>query len=169
MCVCTVYIICIYKYKQRDLYILFWMQLIVMNRFDSTRFITKQNSNINKFSCALTSERCSASFRPQFLAFSSVESKSFPWPTCKIKDMESADRRNKSSIIWTHCWVSTEVKSDYNSITGKQEVLCQLHCLHGNHRTMSAVHGYEKPVQTFKNTAGDHKRNRLLPRINRPT
>lgn len=35
----------------------------------ATVFPTTHNSSIEMFPCALTSERCSASFRPQFLAF----------------------------------------------------------------------------------------------------
>lgn len=61
-------------------------------------FIPKQTSAVEMFPCALTSERCRANFRPQFLAFWSAESKSFPWPTCMIKDMESA-ARNKWSMM----------------------------------------------------------------------
>lgn len=59
------------------------------------------------FPCALTSERCRANFRPQFLAFWSAESKSFPWPTCMIKDMETA-ARNK----WSMMYVLYELKSE---------------------------------------------------------
>lgn len=74
----------------------------------------------------------------------------------KIKDTETAARSTvkklfASMIMHPHCRVSAEVKPNYHSITGKQEIFCQLHGLHGNLRSLSAVHSYKEPVSQMQN------------------
>lgn len=103
-----------------------------------------------------TSERCSDSFSPQFLALCRAGSRSLPCPTFinRSNMSKSHPASSPSPHVKQHCVtdrrISAEVDSHHQPVGRQHELLSQLHRFHGNLRSISAINSHQEPCgETF--------------------